>query len=119
MDAIPFLERKESQITDDFTVTVAVLTREEANRAFGIDLADKGIQPVWIEIENHTDEIFWFMLHGLDPNYFSAREAAYKSHYRFRPATNTRIDDHFGRHGIDQNVPPRSKTAGYARVPRF
>jgi hypothetical protein len=33
---------------------VAVLTGDEARQLFGVDLAAKKIQPVWIEIRNHT-----------------------------------------------------------------
>jgi heat shock protein HslJ len=54
------------------------------------------------------------MLHGLDPNYFSAREAAYMSHYRFRGLTNRRMDDHFAKLGILPTVPPRGETSGFA-----
>ena len=54
------------------------------------------------------------MLHGIDPNYFSAREAAYMSHYRFRRLTNRRIDDHFTKLGILPPVPPQGETSGFA-----
>ncbi len=80
----------------------------------GLDLEKKQIQPVWLRIENDTDEPFWFMLHGLDPNYYSAREAAYISHFRFRGSTNNKMDDHFEGLAIDQLVPPHGSTAGFA-----
>jgi len=111
---IPFKERVEVEERDGIRVSVAVLSREETRQAFGVDLYDLQIQPVWIRIENDTESPFWFMLHGLDPNYFSAREAAYKSHYRFRPATNRRIDDHFESLGIIPAVPARGETSGFA-----
>ena len=34
---------------------MAVLDRDEARRAFGVGLNKKGIQPVWLEIENKTE----------------------------------------------------------------
>jgi hypothetical protein len=111
---IRFKECVEVEERDGIRVSVAVLSREEAKQAFGIDLYDLQIQPVWIRIENDTDSPYWFMLHGLDPNYFSAREAAYKSHYRFRPGTNRRIDDHFENLGIIPAVPARGETSGFA-----
>lgn len=91
---------------DGLRVTVAVLNREEARQAFGVNLQNRNIQPVWIEIENNTDEAFWFMLHGLDPNYFSAHEAAYMNHFRFGGETNRQMDDYFADLGIDQAIDP-------------
>ncbi len=114
LQEVPFLERAVSETRGELTVTVAVPTREEARKLFGVDLARLQIQPVWIEIRNTGPAEFWFMHHGLDPNYFSAREAAYKSHLRLRPLTNERIDDHFDRLGIDPRVPAHGGTSGFA-----
>ena len=76
-------------------------------------MAGDQIQPVWLEIENHNDRPYYLMLRGLDPQYFSAREAAYKSHFTFRPSTNRKMDDHFGSLGIEQDIPPHGKTSGF------
>jgi hypothetical protein len=114
LQQIPLRDRLESQERDGVRVSVTVLSRAEARRAFGVDLYDEKIQPVWIRIRNGTETPYWLMLHGLDPNYFSAREAAYKSHFRFRPATNDRMDDHFERLGILPAVPPKGETSGFA-----
>jgi hypothetical protein len=114
IEEIPFKGRVEVQESDGLRVSVAVLSREEARQAFGVDLYDLEIQPVWVRIENSTEVPFWFMLHSLDPDYFSAREAAYKSHFLLRPATNERMDDHFERLGIYPAVPPLGETSGFA-----
>ena len=87
MEEVPFLERAVTEQRSALTVTVAVPTNDEAKRLFGVDLAGLRIQPVWIDIRNDGPGEFWFMHHGLDPNYFSAREAAYKSHLRWRGGT--------------------------------
>jgi len=114
LEEIPFKERAETEARNGLRVSVSVLSRDEARAAFGVDLYDRQIQPVWVRIENSTPTPFWFMLHGLDPNYFSAREAAYKSHFFLRPATNHGIDDHFERLGIFPAVPPEGETSGFA-----
>jgi hypothetical protein len=46
---------------------------------FGVDVAAQGIQPVWLRIENHDDVDYFFLPISLDPNHFSAREAAWKA----------------------------------------
>ena len=43
---------------------------------YGVPLATKGIQPVWIEVENHDDIAYWLLSPGLDPDFFPASEAA-------------------------------------------
>jgi hypothetical protein len=114
MEEVPFLERAVTERRGALTVSVAVPTNDEAKKLFGVDLAGMQIQPVWIDIRNDGPGEFWFMHHGLDPNYFSAREAAYKSHLRWRGGTNRRMDEHFGDLGIDPAIPPRGRTAGFA-----
>jgi hypothetical protein len=111
---IPFQGRTETEERNGLRVSVAVLSREETRNAFGVDLYAEQVQPVWIHIENDTEKPLWFMMHGLDPNYFSAREAAYKSHLRFRLGTNRRIDEYFERLGINPIVPAKGATSGFA-----
>lgn len=113
-EEVPFLERAVEETRDGITVRVAVPTREEAKQLFGVDLAEKKIQPVWMEIRNDTDRFVWFMRHGLDPGYFSAREAAYMHHYRLRPSTNTKMDDHFAGLDIDPAIPAGESRSGFA-----
>jgi hypothetical protein len=73
----PYQERAETQVQGDLGVTVALPTTEEAAEIYGVDLAEKAIQPVWVEVRNDATEPYWFLMSGLDPNYFAASEAAY------------------------------------------
>ena len=75
-DERPFLERIQVQHEDDVEVKVAVLGSRESERFFGAPLARRGIQPVWIEVNNQTRGPIFFDHVRLDPNYYSAREAA-------------------------------------------
>jgi hypothetical protein len=113
MEEVPFLERAVSQSRGGLTVTTAVPTRDEARKIFGVDLAKRQIQPVWFELENDSDTPFAFLSTGVDPNYFSAHEAAYKSHLRFRPFTNREMDELFDAHFLNGSLAPRSKQAGF------
>jgi hypothetical protein len=111
---VPFGGRIQTAERSGLRVSVAVLSRDEAQDVFGVDLYAEGIQPVWVRIENDTEKHWAFMLHGLDPNYFSAREAAYRSHLFLRPGTNRKIDRHFSRLGINPIVPRMGETSGFA-----
>jgi hypothetical protein len=113
MEEISFRERAQTQRRSGLEVTVAVMTRDESRRAFGVDLASKNIQPVWVRIQNDSEVPYGFMLHSLDPSYYSAREAAYKSHFFGRGFTNKRMDEYFDSFGIDSGVEPRSSTEGF------
>jgi hypothetical protein len=114
LDQIPFKERAETQAVEGLRVTVSILSREEAREAFGVNLQKRGIQPVWIEIENRSDKPFWFMMAGLDPNYFSAHEAAYMNHFRFGGQQNKQMDIYFSDLGIDQSIRPGETNSGFA-----
>ena len=114
LDQIPFKERAETQAVEGLRVTVSILSREEAREAFGVNLQKRGIQPVWIEIENRSDKPFWFMMAGLDPNYFSAHEAAYMNHFRFGGQQNKQMDIYFSDLGIDQSIGPGETNSGFA-----
>jgi hypothetical protein len=57
-------------------VSASVLSAKESASVYGVPLADKGIQPVWIEISNDEALNYFLMSPGLDPNFFPASEAA-------------------------------------------
>ncbi|MCZ6806552.1 MAG: LssY C-terminal domain-containing protein, partial [Deltaproteobacteria bacterium] len=113
MDQIAFRERTQSREREGLRVTVSVPDRDEARRIFGVDLAKKHIQPVWLEIENRSEIPYVFMRTALDPAYFSSHEAAYRFHFVFRPVTNAKMNEHFDDQDIEPFVPPLGKTSGF------
>ena len=113
-EEIPFPARVQTKEEGGVTVTVSVPTRKEGKKAFGVDIEKKKIQPVWIKIDNTSSGRFWFMLNSLDPNYYSAREVAYISHFRFGGSANKEMDKYFEDHAINQEIYPYSSTEGFA-----
>lgn len=77
----PFLERKAVQKDDELEVSVSVLGDRESERFFGVALARRGIQPVWLQIANHGKHAYRLRLASLDPSYYPPLEAAYFNHY--------------------------------------
>jgi len=73
---VHFNERAQSKSDDDVRVTVAVLSAKESRQIFGVNLARKGIQPVWVKVENHDDKAYWLLSASLDTDYFSPLESA-------------------------------------------
>jgi hypothetical protein len=112
LEQLEYVARAMTKERDGVRVTVSVLTRQEARKAFGKKLDKQWIQPVWIEIENNSDRDYWLMLHGLDPDYFSAREAAYVSHGA-NTASNKDIDEYFDNLGIIPFATRGETTSGF------
>ena len=77
VDPLAYKSRTKSITYEDVTVTVAVPTISEAQALYGVNLASKYIQPVWLEVKNDSDDIYWFLPSGLDPYYFFPSEAAF------------------------------------------
>ncbi len=77
-----FMERAQTQTRDDLTITLTVLSNKEAKKFFGTSLSKRGIQPLWLEIENQSESTYFLIPRNMDPNYYSSEEAAYMAHYR-------------------------------------
>jgi hypothetical protein len=80
-DERPFLKRAETQQDGELIVCVSVLDQRESERFFGVPLARRGIQPVWLQITNRGAQPFRLRLASLDPNYYSPLEAAFINHF--------------------------------------
>jgi len=108
----PYQERAQTEVQGDLSVTVAVPTAEEAKAIYGVDLAEKLIQPVWIEVQNKTAVPYWFLSSGLDPNYFASSEAA----YAFRSASddaNQALDEKFDSLQFRNPIMPGMTASGF------
>jgi len=59
-------------------VSTAVPSAEETEAIFGANLYSRNVQPVWIKVENLSDETLWFLPVGLDEAYFTPIETTYR-----------------------------------------
>ncbi len=59
------------------TISAAVPDPQETEQLTGLDLYDQGIQPIWLEIKNDSDEMVRVALWSIDRDYFSPIEVAY------------------------------------------
>ncbi len=80
-DARPFMDRVETRSDAGLEVSIAVPSDRESERFFGVRLAHRGMQPVWIHVANQTKEPVRPDLISLDPAYFTPLEAAYLNHF--------------------------------------
>lgn len=70
------LAREQALEEDGIRATVEVPTAASAARVFGLQFAEYGIQPILLRIENNSDTDYWLLPNAIDPDYFSADEAA-------------------------------------------
>ncbi|MCK4787362.1 MAG: LssY C-terminal domain-containing protein, partial [Desulfobacteraceae bacterium] len=113
LSEVAFHERVETQTESKIRVSAAVLSAEETEAAFGLPLYKKGIQPIWLEIENNTQHRMWFLPMGLDRNYFAPFEVAYMHHSAFSKAANRRMDQYFHQHTFRSPINPGGVRSGF------
>lgn len=140
-DERPFLDRAATRSESDLDVTVAVLGVHESERFFGVRMARRGMQPVWIRIVNRTSGPCRLNLFGVDPAYYTPLEAAGLNHFSigkrlaafgllawmFLPlipllpvkllsarAANLRMNDFFKTHGFSNGpIRPGGEKSGF------
>jgi hypothetical protein len=76
-----FLSRAKTQDGPVAEVTVAVADADESERLFGVPLARRGLQPVYLRVHNHSDKHLRLHLVSIDPNYYTPLEAAALNHF--------------------------------------
>jgi len=139
---VGFMERAHTEENEGVSVTVVALGRKEAEQVMGVPLSSRGIQPVWVEIRNDTDdERFAFFQQSIDADYYAPSEVAYINHYSplkrllgwgvvgllfpplwlaipfqliSAPVANRRMDSHIGDSGIGNVlIEPDSRHEGF------
>jgi len=108
-----YLERSQSRTLGEVTVAAAVLSAEESAAVYGVPLADRLIQPVWIEVENRDDVPYWLMFPGIDANFFPASEAAEAMATGAGGQTAQELDRRFRDLAFRNPVPPGGKVSGF------
>jgi len=113
MKEVNFQTRAQTKSQDNYRVTAAVLSAEESETVFGVSLYKRGIQPVWLEIENKSDEPTWFLPFSVDPDYFSPLEVTYPFHRTLDSRFNGQIDQYFLNHAMGLFLAPKTTRSGF------
>src|SRR6516165_5011976 len=111
--AASFITRAQRKSAPGITVSISALGPHESQQTFGENLARYNIQPVWLSIENETDEQLVFLPIAMDRDCYSAYEASYKFHGALSFAANRARDEFFRKRQIANILPPHSKTTGF------
>ena len=109
-----FRQRLQTMEAPGVRVTAGVPSAKEARDIFGRPLYRKGIQPIWLEIENLREDPLTFLPVGLDPRYFTPLEVANLDQRNDgdQPASPI-LDPFFMQQGMGLIVPPNSSSSGF------
>ena len=110
IESVPFRERTVTQIEDGVRVSTAVPSARETKDLFGVDLYKKGVQPVWIEIENDSTEDVSFFPVAVDSDYHSPIEVAAVNRSKKARAQAGR---YFFQNGVDMRIAPGESRSGF------
>ncbi|MEM5330424.1 LssY C-terminal domain-containing protein [Paraburkholderia sp. JHI2823] len=94
-------------------VLTSVLSPDESRAVYGVPLADKKIQPVWIEVQNQEDRNYFLLSPGLDPNFFPASEAEEAFANNASPNSQAELDRRFRGLAFHNPVPPGRTVSGF------
>ncbi len=108
-----FIARASVATAPGLKVSVSALGAEEARRSFGAPLSRYGIQPIWIDIRNDTEQPFYYLPVATDPDYFSPYEVSFRTHGLLSFAANAQRDAFFLSRQIATSVPPRGHVSGF------
>jgi hypothetical protein len=110
--------RMQSKTMDGLTVTAALLPDDVARERYGVNLASKGIQAVWMRIENGTRFEQWMLAAHLDPDYYTANEAAHLFRHRLGGLGYAALQQKFRDLAMRARLEPGSRHEGHVLVPR-
>jgi hypothetical protein len=113
MEEVPFKDRAQTQQDGGIQVTAAVPSAEETKEVFGLDLYRKGIQPIWLKIENKEKEPVWFLPYSIDSDYFSPLEVAYMHRSGFSKLARNQMDQYFHEQVMEIYIEPGTARSGF------
>ena len=107
-----------SKTIGDVTVSVSILTDDQARQHFGADLASREIQALWMSVRNGSDRKLWFIRTVLDPDFYSAEEAALLVQEDVSGDKRPQLHQHLRDESIRALLLPRTVTEGFVFLPR-
>jgi LssY C-terminus len=120
VDDGPLRARAVTRTDDGIRVSAAVPSADESRSIFGVDLDQRGIQPLWLEIENGSERPFYFLPTGLDPEYFAPLEVAFLYQGPFADEGKAALAEHLEALSFDRRraIAPGETVSGFVYTNR-
>ena len=116
IDRVLFKEHAQARTDGVMQVTCAILTYEESQAIFDIDLEHRWMQAVWIEVENNDDRPYWLLSTMVDPDYFAPDEVAYSSRFFMSEKANEEMVKYFRKLTFKNPIFPGTVRSGFIFV---
>jgi hypothetical protein len=113
LDSVDFRSRSQTESAGSLRVTVAVPDAAESKALFGIPIYDRGIQPVWIEVENRGAHRVRFAPVGVDRDYFAPLEVAYMHRSWFSKQGHQDMERRFHEIAMPRQIWPGETGSGF------
>ncbi len=111
-------ERIHTDQRENVIVSTAILADQEAQLLYGVDLAEAGLQAIWLRIDNRSDHSHWLLVSALDMDYFEPDEAATLFHWRLDEEDEERAIRRFRELAMPFKTVAGTVNEGYVLAPR-
>jgi hypothetical protein len=112
------LHEVQSKTVGDVTVSVSILTDAHALQHFGVDFEKAGLQALWMRVRNASDRRLWFIRNILDPDFYSADEAAHLLEPDVPSDARQALRQHLRDESMRAQISPQTITEGFVLLPR-
>jgi hypothetical protein len=112
------LQGVQTKTIDEVTVSVAILTDEQARQHFGADLAKRNLQALYIKVRNESNRRLWFIRNTVDPDFYSPDEAAAMLKGSLSDEGYAELRQHLRDEAIRVQHQPLTITEGFLYLPR-
>ena len=112
------LQGMQTATIGDVTVSVAILTDDQAEQHFGVAFARRGLQALWIRVRNESHGQLWFIRNTVDPDFYSADEASVLLKAGLSGSEVDALRQHLRDESIRILQRPRTITEGFLYLPR-
>jgi len=117
-EILDYKSRAETLSDGGVEVKASALSDDEAYDVYGLTLARKDVQPVWIEVKNSEDEAYWLMSPGVDTNFFPASEVAEAFATTNENETLDVLEQRFQALAFRNPIPPGKTVSGFVLTHR-
>lgn len=107
----------QTRSTGGVEVAAGILTNAQARQHFGVDLAARELQALWLSVRNDTDRQFWLIRNRIDPDFYSADEVAQLIEGDFRRDDRALLRQALRDESMRVQIPAHTKAEGYIYLP--
>ena len=108
----------QSKTIDEVTVLASILTDEQAETHFGLDIGAKGLQAVWLRIRNASTQHLWFIRNYFDQDIYTPDEVALMMKGKYPDTEFNSFRQHLRDEAIRVSLLPKTITQGFVFAPK-